>query len=67
MHLTDDIQAVGVLAAEEERLRHRHRLQHLTTGGLHDWSIPELNHKLILEAREEIFNLQHAKALASLS
>ncbi|KAG1731536.1 hypothetical protein EDB19DRAFT_1604358, partial [Suillus lakei] len=31
------------------------RLWHLTAGGPFGWTIAELNHELILEAREEIF------------
>ncbi|KAG0703211.1 hypothetical protein DFH29DRAFT_803757, partial [Suillus ampliporus] len=44
----------------------QHRMWHLTAGGPHGWSIAELNHELILEAREEIFNLDRDQALAAL-
>lgn len=42
------------------------RLWHLTAGGPHGWSIAELNQELILEVREEIFNLDRDQALAML-
>ncbi|KAG1887574.1 hypothetical protein F4604DRAFT_1916372 [Suillus subluteus] len=42
------------------------RMWHLTAGGLHGWSIAELNQELILEAREEIFNLDRDQALSAL-
>jgi ribosomal protein S15P/S13E len=62
-HSFDELQRRALLLYQSQQ----RRLWHLTAGTLQGWSIAELNHELILEAREEIFNLQRTKALASLS
>ena len=63
-HSFDEMQQRALLLYQSQQ----RRLWHLTAGSPQGgWSIAELNHELILEAREEIFNLQRTKALASLN
>ena len=62
-HSFDEMQQRALLLYQSQQ----RRLWHLTAGGPQGWSIAELNHELILKAREETFNLQRTKALASLN
>ncbi|KAG0704008.1 hypothetical protein DFH29DRAFT_802590 [Suillus ampliporus] len=62
-HAFDDMKQQALLLYQSQQ----RRLWHLTAGGPHGWSIAELNHELILEVREEIFNQQRAQAITALN
>ncbi|KIK34800.1 hypothetical protein CY34DRAFT_97268 [Suillus luteus UH-Slu-Lm8-n1] len=61
-HAMDTLKQRALLLYQSQQ----RRLWHLTAGGPLGWSIAELNPELILEAREEIFNLDRDLALAML-
>ncbi|KAG1879385.1 hypothetical protein C8R48DRAFT_668231 [Suillus tomentosus] len=61
-HATDLLKQRALLLYQSQQ----RRMWHLTAGGPHGWSIAELNQELILEAREEIFNIDCDQALATL-
>ncbi|KAG1855953.1 hypothetical protein F4604DRAFT_1685611 [Suillus subluteus] len=61
-HATNPLKQRALLLYQSQQ----RRMWHLTAGSPHGWSIAELNHELILEAREEIFNIDRDQALAAL-
>ncbi|KAG1744540.1 uncharacterized protein EDB91DRAFT_1272466 [Suillus paluster] len=61
-HAIDTLKQRALLLYQSQQ----RRMWHLTAGDPHGWSIAELSHELILEAREEIFNLDRDQALNAL-